>query len=206
MGGTTIARATERYPHKIHVAVYVSGSMYTSGMSGTEINDEVYHLDLFWHYWFLKPRFVISFMEWLDTHYMVMSKFTSIWGHYRFTLQVLGEFATSAQYNFAKGPDHPPTSCWPAVEVVKSLYYSNCSPQVSELSHALIFMSVTVSQCHFKRRLGVFSTLPHGLLIYCILYCLPPLLTENCLETNVAQRLLYLVDLTLNFMSDSKFV
>lgn len=47
MGGTTIARATERYPHKIHVAVYVSGSMYTSGMSGTEINGEVYNLDYF---------------------------------------------------------------------------------------------------------------------------------------------------------------
>lgn len=79
MGGTTIARATERYPHKIHVAVYVSGSMYTSGMSGTEINGEVYNLDFFfWHYYFLKPPFVISFMEWLDTHYMVMSKFTSI--------------------------------------------------------------------------------------------------------------------------------
>lgn len=47
MGGTTIARATERYPHKIHVAVYVSGSMYTSGMSATDLNDEVYNLDFF---------------------------------------------------------------------------------------------------------------------------------------------------------------
>jgi pimeloyl-ACP methyl ester carboxylesterase len=61
MGGTTIARATERYPHKIHVAVYVSGSMYTSGMSGTEINGEVYNLNFFWHYYFLTPPFVIKF-------------------------------------------------------------------------------------------------------------------------------------------------
>ncbi|KAG0584325.1 hypothetical protein KC19_3G203000 [Ceratodon purpureus] len=42
MGGTTVARATERYPHKIHAAIYVAGAMLTSGMSQSDNHEEVF--------------------------------------------------------------------------------------------------------------------------------------------------------------------
>lgn len=40
MGGTTVARACERYPLRIHVAVYIAGAMLKSGMSQSENHDE----------------------------------------------------------------------------------------------------------------------------------------------------------------------
>lgn len=42
MGGTTVARACERYPLRIHVAVYIAGAMLKSGMSQSENHDEVF--------------------------------------------------------------------------------------------------------------------------------------------------------------------
>lgn len=42
MGGTTVARATERYPEKIHVTVYLAAAMLTSGMSQGEVAEEMF--------------------------------------------------------------------------------------------------------------------------------------------------------------------
>lgn len=42
MGGASVARATERYPRKIHATVYVAGAMFTSGMSQSDNDEEVF--------------------------------------------------------------------------------------------------------------------------------------------------------------------
>lgn len=41
MGGTTVARATERYPDNISVAVYVGAFMLSSGVKMNDIHGEV---------------------------------------------------------------------------------------------------------------------------------------------------------------------
>lgn len=42
MGGTSVARATERFPHKIHATVFVAGAMLSSGMSQSDNHEEVF--------------------------------------------------------------------------------------------------------------------------------------------------------------------
>ena len=40
MGGTSVAQATERFPHKIHATVFVAGAMLSSGMSQSDNHKE----------------------------------------------------------------------------------------------------------------------------------------------------------------------
>lgn len=43
-GGCSIARASERYPDKIHVAVHIAAPMLNSGQSYAEIHEEVHRM------------------------------------------------------------------------------------------------------------------------------------------------------------------